>query len=178
MDSMQSAFPILSGCWAAHLSADGHQFVAAGGKRGAVDPSETIEQSQEPLPLALRAKLTAVNNPVSRLTTELTLRRDAPLARCSGLGYLRSSFSVFFFISVIYRLLYKILFSISHFSPTTFSKSRFLYIKLYIRNVFCSKFLYVRIYHTSNAMDIFYFYLIQCLKRKEKIEKRRENLYI
>jgi hypothetical protein len=23
-----------------------------------------------------------------------------------------------------------------------------------------------------------YFYLIQCLKRKEKIEKRRENLYI
>jgi hypothetical protein len=38
--------------------------------------------------------------------------------------------------------------------------------------------LYVRIYHTSNAMDIFYFYLIQCLKSKEKIEKRRENLYI
>jgi hypothetical protein len=28
--------------------------------------------------------------------------------------------------------------------------------------------LYIRIYHTSNAMDIFYFYLIQCLKRKEK----------
>jgi hypothetical protein len=27
-------------------------------------------------------------------------------------------------------------------------------------------------------MDIFYFYLIQCLKRKEKIEKRRENLCI
>jgi hypothetical protein len=27
-------------------------------------------------------------------------------------------------------------------------------------------------------MDIFYFYLIQCLKRKEKIEKMRENLYI
>jgi hypothetical protein len=27
-------------------------------------------------------------------------------------------------------------------------------------------------------MDIFYFYLIQCLKHKEKIEKRRENLYI
>jgi hypothetical protein len=27
-------------------------------------------------------------------------------------------------------------------------------------------------------MDIFYFYLIQCLKRKEKIEKRRENIYI
>jgi hypothetical protein len=27
-------------------------------------------------------------------------------------------------------------------------------------------------------MDIFYFYLIQCLKRKEKIEKRRENLYV
>jgi hypothetical protein len=27
-------------------------------------------------------------------------------------------------------------------------------------------------------MDIFYFYLIQCLKRKEKIEKKRENLYI
>jgi hypothetical protein len=25
-------------------------------------------------------------------------------------------------------------------------------------------------------MDIFYFYLTQCLKRKEKIEKRRENL--
>jgi hypothetical protein len=80
--------------------------------------------------------------------------------------------------SFIYRILYKILFSISHFSPTTFSKSRSLYIKPYIRNVFCSKFLYVRIYHTSNAMDIFYFYLIQCLKRKEKIEKRRENLYI
>jgi hypothetical protein len=38
--------------------------------------------------------------------------------------------------------------------------------------------LYVRIYHTSNAMDIFYFYLIQCLKRKEKIEKRRQNLYM
>jgi hypothetical protein len=27
-------------------------------------------------------------------------------------------------------------------------------------------------------MDIFYVYLIQCLKRKEKIEKRRENLCI
>jgi hypothetical protein len=27
-------------------------------------------------------------------------------------------------------------------------------------------------------MDIFYFYLIQYLKRKEKIEKRRDNLYI
>jgi hypothetical protein len=64
------------------------------------------------------------------------------------------------------------------FLSTTFSKSRSLYIKSYIRNVFCSKFLYVRIYHTSNAMDIFYFYLIQYLKRKEKIEKRRENLYI
>jgi hypothetical protein len=70
--------------------------------------------------------------------------------------------------SFIYRILYKILSSISHFSPTTFSKSHSLYIKPYIRNVFCSKFLYVRIYHTSNAMDIFYFYLIQCLKRKEK----------
>jgi hypothetical protein len=80
--------------------------------------------------------------------------------------------------SFIYRILYKILSSISHFSPTTFSKSRSLYIKPYIRNVFCSKFLYVRIYHTSNAMNIFYFYLIQCLKRKEKIEKRRENLYM
>jgi hypothetical protein len=68
----------------------------------------------------------------------------------------------------IYRILYKIFSSISHFSPTTFSKSRSLYIKPYIRNVFCSKFLYVRIYHTSNVMDIFYFYLIQCLKRKEK----------
>jgi hypothetical protein len=94
------------------------------------------------------------------------------------LGYLQPSFSISFSISVIYRLLYKILSSISHFSPTTFSKSHSLYIKPYIRNVFCSKFLYVRIYHTSNAVDIFYFYLIQCLKRKEKIEKRRENLYI
>jgi hypothetical protein len=27
-------------------------------------------------------------------------------------------------------------------------------------------------------MDIFYFYLIQYLKHKEKIEKRKENLYI
>jgi hypothetical protein len=27
-------------------------------------------------------------------------------------------------------------------------------------------------------MDIFYFYLIQCLKHKEKIKKSRENLYI
>jgi hypothetical protein len=27
-------------------------------------------------------------------------------------------------------------------------------------------------------MDIFYFYLIQCLKCKEKIEKRKESLYI
>jgi hypothetical protein len=94
------------------------------------------------------------------------------------LGYLQPSFFVSFCISIIYRFLYKIVSSISHFSLTTFSKSRSLYIKLYIRNVFYSKFLYVRIYHTSNAMDIFYFYLIQCLKRKEKIEKRRENLYI
>jgi hypothetical protein len=98
--------------------------------------------------------------------------------RAPVLVYVQPSFSVCFFISVIYRLIYKILSSISHFSPTTFSKSRSLYIKPYIRNVFCSKFLYVRIYHTSNAMDIFYFYLIQYLKRKEKIEKRRENLYI
>jgi hypothetical protein len=90
------------------------------------------------------------------------------------LDYLQPSFS----ISFIYRILYKILSSISHFSPTTFSKSCSLYIKPYIRNVFCFKFLYVRIYHISNAIDIFYFYLIQCLKRKEKIEKRRENLYI
>jgi hypothetical protein len=80
--------------------------------------------------------------------------------------------------SFIYRILYKILSSISHFSPTTFSKSRSLYIKPNITNVFCSKFLYLRIYHTSNAMNIFYFYLIQCLKRKEKIEKRRGNRYI
>jgi hypothetical protein len=57
-------------------------------------------------------------------------------------------------------------------------QQRSLNLILYTRNVFCSKFLYVRIYHTSNAMDIFYFYLIQCLKRKEKIEKSRENLYI
>jgi hypothetical protein len=84
-----------------------------------------------------------------------------------------------FSTSFIYRILYKILSSISYFSPTTFSKSRYLYIKPYIRNVFCSKFLYVRIYHTSNAMDIFYFYLIQCLKRKEKNrEEERESLYI
>jgi hypothetical protein len=83
--------------------------------------------------------------------------------------------SVSFSISVTYRLLYKILSFISHFSPTTFSKSHSLYIKSYIRNVFYSKFLYVRIYHISNAIDIFYFYLIQ---RKEKIEKRRENLCI
>jgi hypothetical protein len=62
-----------------------------------------------------------------------------------------------FFISIIYRL---------------------LYIKPYIRNIFYSKFLYAHIYHTSNAMDIFYFYLIQCLKHKEKIKKSRENLYI
>jgi hypothetical protein len=68
----------------------------------------------------------------------------------------------------IYRILYKILSSIFYFSPTMFSKSRSLYIKPYIKNVFCSKFLYVRIYHTSDAMDIFYFYLIQCLKCKEK----------
>jgi hypothetical protein len=95
-----------------------------------------------------------------------------------GSGYLQPSFFISFSIFFIYRVLYKILFSISHFSPTTFSKSHSLYIKPYIRNVFCSKFLYVRIYHTSNAMDIFYFYLIQCLKRKEKIEKRRENIYI
>jgi hypothetical protein len=91
------------------------------------------------------------------------------------LGHLQPSFSIFFFsVSFIYRILYKILSSISHFSPTTFSKSRYLYIKSYIRNVFYSKFLYVRIYHTSNAMDIFYFYLIQCLKRKEKIGNRRK----
>jgi hypothetical protein len=95
-----------------------------------------------------------------------------PLGRPSAArplrGYLQPSFSISFSISVIYRLLYKILSSISHFSPTKFSKSRSLYIKPYIRNVFCSKFLYIRIYHTSNAMDIFYFYLIQCLKYKEK----------
>jgi hypothetical protein len=60
-------------------------------------------------------------------------------------GYLRPSFSISFFISVIYRFLCKILFSISHFSPTTFSKSRSLYIKPYIRNIFCSKF-FVRTY--------------------------------
>jgi hypothetical protein len=104
-------------------------------------------------------------------------RRKSRRPRPCHSGYLRLSFSVSFFISVIYKFLCKIFSSISHFSLTTFSKSRSLYMKPYIRNVFCSKFLYVRIYHISNAMDIFYFYLIQCLKRKEKIEKRRENLY-
>jgi hypothetical protein len=97
---------------------------------------------------------------------------------CRCLSYLQPSFFLFFSICFIYKILYKILFSISYFSPTILSKSYSLYIKPYIRNIFCFKFLYVRIYHTSNTMDIFYFYLIQCLKRKEKIEKRGENLYI
>jgi hypothetical protein len=120
--------------------------------------------------------------PRRRLTGRPAVLGDTGGGRHSAsevvLGYFQPSFSIFFFISFIYRILYKILSSISHLSPTTFSKSRSLYIKPYIRNVFYSKFLYVRIYHTSNVMDIFYFYLIQCLKRKEKIEKRRENLYI